>query len=422
MISGFNFIQNNRFTGFISLVFALFIVLFPRFTELSKPFYVLLILTGTFYLLVNLKQLKETRLSERLFFIVILLNFGWIAFSFYINKDPTSSDSFLWGRQVFFVFLIPLFLMLRYANISEKTIVLSIFASVLLTLGDISIDLANDIEHRYQGMNPNGFGPIQLSLCGVLLFSAIWGSDKRIRALALVGAVLAMITVILSYSRGTWLAIPFLTVFLIFYLVKSYSIGVKIVSVMVILLILSSSYALPVVKFKIDKSFTNITGYLASDDYRDEIRGESSGTRLELWRAAWQMFLDKPVTGIGIGGIQKMNRDNWKEYEVHQSVQNYIYVHNQYIATMATRGIPGLILFLLLLALPIYIAVSQQSSDNQSKQARLSIIFITITFAIGNLVEDHYETKPAIMFITVFIPVLLAKLQFQKNNSETEYG
>ncbi|MFT5219454.1 MAG: O-antigen ligase, partial [Gammaproteobacteria bacterium] len=95
---------------------------------------------------------------------------------------------------------------------------------------------------------------------------------------------------------------------------------------------------------------------------------------------------------------------------------------NQYIAAMATRGLPGLILFLLLLALPIYIAVSQQSSDNQSKQARLSIIFITITFAIGNLVEDHYETKPAIMFITVFIPVLLAKLQFQKNNSETEYG
>jgi (heptosyl)LPS beta-1,4-glucosyltransferase len=131
---------------------------------------------------------------------------------------------------------------------------------------------------------------------------------------------------------------------------------------------------------------------------------------LELWKTGWKMFLENPLTGVGVGGFPIMAKANSERYQVNEKVGYYKYVHNQYIAALATRGFPGLILFLLLLTIPLYIAMSQRSFDLKSEVARLSLMFICLNYLIGCLTEDHFAGKSVTMFVSVFVALLLARL------------
>jgi hypothetical protein len=80
------------------------------------------------------------------------------------------------------------------------------------------------------------------------------------------------------------------------------------------------------------------------------------------------------------------------------------------ILPRSPRGIPGLILFLLFLSIPIYIAMSHSAFEYESEIARLSLLCICLNYAIGSLGEDHSEGKSATMFVAVFVALLLARL------------
>ena len=111
-----------------------------------------------------------------------------------------------------------------------------------------------------------------------------------------------------------------------------------------------------------------------------------------------------------MGNFQQTLIANSDRYQVNKKVHAHNYVHNQYVAALATRGLPGLILMLLVLGLPIYIAMTHKPSGHSGEIARLSILLVCLVYLIGNLPEDHLETKPAIMFLSIMLPWLLARI------------
>ncbi len=393
-----------------TILFMLYAVMLPRYTDTAKIWFVLLLLLGLAYMLFHIKQVKDTVAAERLFFAAIIVNFLWIAFTYYANGEPGRGAAFLWSRHFYLLFVVPLFFLFRKIGISDRVILLTLFASVTLSLTDILIDLAQGIDHRLQGMNPNGFGPIQLCMSGILLFYFIEKPEKSLRWIALAGALMGLATVVFSKSRSTWLTLAVLSVLFLFYFARSLTLWKRFGLAGGLLLVLATSYALPIVKQRVDHSLASIDNYLATDDYRDASRLNSIGARLELWKTGWKIFQENPVLGVGVGGFQVMARANSERYQVNDVVHRYKYVHNQYLATLATRGFPGLILFLLVMLIPVYIAMSQKADERDSDVARLSIIFICLTYLIGCLAEDHFEVKSATMFSGIMLPLLLAKI------------
>ena len=393
-----------------TLLFMLYAVMLPRYTDTAKTWFVLLILLGLAYMLTRIKQVKNTESVERLFFAAIIVNFLWIAFCYYANGQPGRGANLLWSRHFYLLFVVPLFFLFKKIQISDRVILLTLFASVTVSLTDILIDLAQGIDHRLQGMNPNGFGPIQLCMSGILLFYCIEKPEKSLRWIALAGALMGLATVVFSKSRSTWLTLAVLSILFLFYLARSLPLWKRLGLVGGLLLVLASSYLLPIVKHRVHHSLASIDNYLATDDYRDASRQSSIGVRLELWKTGWKIFQENPVLGVGVGGFQVMARANSERYQVNDVVHHYKYVHNQYLAALATRGLPGLILFLLVMLIPVYIAMSQKAHERDSAVARLSIIFICLTYLIGSLAEDHFEVKSATMFTGIMLPLLLARI------------
>ena len=184
----------------------------------------------------------------------------------------------------------------------------------------------------------------------------------------------------------------------------------KIAAALSLMLLVSAIYAVPTIKLRFDSVVTNISTYFDVEDYRDDRRLGSFGTRMELWKTAWYIFQENPLTGVGVGSFNRMAKLNSERYQVNDEVHLYIYAHNQYLAALATRGIPGLILFLLFLFYPIYIAMSQRSTDPGVEIARLAVIFLCLVYIIGCLGEDHFESRSATLFLSVFLALMLARL------------
>lgn len=71
------------------------------------------------------------------------------------------------------------------------------------------------------------------------------------------------------------------------------------------------------------------------------------GRRDEFWRAGWNAFTDRPLTGFGAGAFEQY----WLEHRQHP--RNVRDAHNLYIEALAELGAPGLALFAVLFVIPI---------------------------------------------------------------------
>ena len=397
----------------LALLFGTFILLLPRFTDAAKTPFALLILVASIHALARFRQLGKCDGAERLFLAAVVVNFLWMAFSFYYNGSPGRGDTYLWGRHFYFLFLVPMFFMFRRIPLHSGMLVACIAASLLVSLADIAIDYLRGISYRDGGMNMNKFGPIQLCLVGILACYLPCLDARWKKFLAGSAIIAGLATVILSASKASWLAIPVLCVFFIYYLQKQWSVARKTLVTILVMALLASSYFLPLVKIRIDHLQQNAVAFI-----NGEANPELLGTfvaRMYLWRAGWAIFTEQPITGAGLGSLRVKMKENHEHYQIPESVTRFKYTHNQYLSALVTRGIPGLILLLLVLIMPLYIAMNHKAKDREERAAQLSLLFIGITYLVVNLPDDHFEGKSATMFLSVMLALLLARISSGAN-------
>ena len=376
----------------------LFLIFLPRYPFISMDFFYLLCLTGLVTLVPNLRDFKQIQFQEKAFLLIIVSNFLWIWFCFYINGEPEGGSGMLRNRQAHILFLIPLYFLFRRYPIRMDIFMLALFTSSVVATGDIMLDLYTGVDHRFQGMNPNAFGPIQLSVAG-MLFLSFWFLSGKLKMLSLLGFSLSIVTVILSESRGTWLAALIASVFLFFYLTHQWPALKKVTVLAAVVALCSLIYFVPVVKDRIDLGIEQTQAYFTDGTFQFN----PVTVRYEMWRGAWEMFMENPVTGVGVGGF----RLHLADFGIN--VFAYSHPHNQYLTALATRGFPGLLFVLAMLMIPISIARARKSSDSDSQISNGSLILISIIFAINNLTADHFEHKPTILFFAALMALHLAR-------------
>ncbi|WP_147370716.1 O-antigen ligase family protein, partial [Meiothermus taiwanensis] len=69
----------------------------------------------------------------------------------------------------------------------------------------------------------------------------------------------------------------------------------------------------------------------------------SNRSRLEIWGVAWRAFLERPLTGIGIGGFQTYYLEHAPPNAIEPTATH---VHNLFLSLLAEAGLLGLLGFL----------------------------------------------------------------------------
>jgi putative inorganic carbon (hco3(-)) transporter len=158
----------------------------------------------------------------------------------------------------------------------------------------------------------------------------------------------------------------------------------------------------------------------SSGDFREHAQSISNIStdasnleRINRWRAAYRMFLERPVFGWGPGTYQMV-------YAPFQLSQDHTIIttnfgdlgnaHSEYLGPLAESGLPGMLLFMAL-ALAILITGITNFKKAQSREFRWISLGITlgyVTYLTHGFLNNFLDTDKASVLFWGFMAILVA--------------
>ncbi|WP_083571024.1 O-antigen ligase [Halomonas sp. QHL1] len=219
------------------------------------------------------------------------------------------------------------------------------------------------------GINAIPFGNLSLLMGVISLVAGIYYIQQRrptyycLALLAFSAALIGFLASLFSGTRGGWVAIPFLAALLLLatknlITPKARNIIIFILTLFVIALIV---YPPSGVWVRLVAIFDDIYLYFVNDE-----PNTSLGTRFELWRAGWIMFIENPIMGIGEGAVQERLPSLVAREIAYEGKDVFPQLHSDIIDTLARRGLLGVISLLLLYGVfaSVFAKKGLQASDN----------------------------------------------------------
>jgi O-antigen ligase len=325
---------------------------------------------------------------------------GWSAF------DMPSQELLFLGMAA--VFALPL----------RWNLVWVTFSLTACLLGGTSVVqyYINGVDRPY-GLNNGEWGAIEFAM--FLLVLALLAVIQLIRrqtswlqrAVHALGAGLAVYGALLSQSRGPLLA--FLAVFMVLMLIHAKRVGqwrlaLSVIAVLFTGMVLVSTFVQPQIIERFAQAHTEADSYDPTHDAVGSVR-----ERLELWRTAKQAFVEHPMGGIGVGQFGKYVREQVRLGRSNESIVQYDHAHNEYLEAAATGGVPGLILILLVLGVPLFYFLRHgMAADEGTAMAAMCGAAASGTYALCALTDNvFYRAMPHSLyfFLITGLAVLVAR-------------
>ncbi len=228
--------------------------------------------------------------------------------------------------------------------------------------------------------------------------------NRLIKALALICQLVAIIIVLASGSRGSLLSI--LLVIFSYAAINLFLFNKKKeVLIFAFSLIFISGFLLV---FQDSMQNRIITGLQNAKNYLDGNRDFTSvGYRFELWRASKLMFLENPVLGSGnIGSANKL-RDLIAEGKIEPYLADRQHHHSDYIESLVTRGVLGILTVLLIYFVPLYLFWKKIKTE--TTMALPAFLFI-ISYMVSSLAEVPLRNGFSLVFYFMMATIFVSQV------------
>lgn len=137
--------------------------------------------------------------------------------------------------------------------------------------------------------------------------------------------------------------------------------------------------------------------------------GNSVGQRLEHWRFAWEVGLEKPIFGWGMRGYLEEKEKRVAAGQYEPSIVEYIYTHNEPLDMFVKAGIVGVAWLLLFYAVPLCMfwptrarvaAYARQGAEVRAQMLalRLGGVCIPLLYAGFGMTQVFFAHNSGIMF------------------------
>ncbi|MBN3575767.1 O-antigen ligase family protein [Vibrio neptunius] len=225
-------------------------------------------------------------------------------------------------------------------------------------------------EHYYLDLERVGMAtnPIPYALyCSFVSLSCLaltkYFQSRAIQGLCIAGFLLSLWALILTDSRGVWVAYLIVMMFVIY---RSFN-ALSLMKLGTITLIgLSAIYFSfkPMINERIDKTVSEFNS-ISKGDYETSI-----GARLALWELGADVWIEMPIVGAGDVVLEK------RISEVpHGIAHRQSHLHNQYIDILARYGFFGFLIMMVWLFYPIMLYKTQEE-ESVIAQVLVVLVFI----------------------------------------------
>ncbi len=260
-------------------------------------------------------------------------------------------------------------------------------------------------------------------ISGVLSIAAINNFNKYnllLKYIPIFASIMGIAASIFSGSRGGWLFLPVAAAILLihlrknntFYSLKNILLSITLLSIAVFLLINNTKFT-----DRIDKASKEVTSYITKNT--DVVGSTSVGLRIEMWKAAILAFHDSPYIGIGPGAFDVHLKRLAEEGIVNKLAAEAIYrkqvqaphthAHNEYLNTLATRGLLGISTIILVFIFPLIRFIKAEKAGVPLKSDfGLAGIFLVTGYMIFSITESVlYHAMTANFYFLTLVSLLL---------------
>ncbi len=319
--------QNDAQKVLCLLPYLIYTEMFIRAYVVAVPYLFLQYLLVCLFTILFLRNSSKVKVHSRCF-VLFLLFFIIEGINYTRSLIPDVArglmvNTFMLGIMILwssFNFLTPVIVNNILKHIKYASIYLCGIVLARYIIGGVSFSGVSGSE------GTNGLAPVQISgylgfSCSVLFFSIMNGMEKKNMVLNLILFSITTIIMLLSFSRG---GLYFLAIMIVLYFffnrkeLKSY-----------FLFILLIPFAILIYYY-----VSEATNGLLINRYEQQ----GSSGRDELVKAGWDIFLDEPLVGVGLGNFGKEIVER-KLYALESGA------HDEFIRVAAEDGLLGVITY-----------------------------------------------------------------------------
>ena len=417
------------YASFCKFIAASAVILFPAsvlvMDNLHGLVYLIVVFLGIAHIFTNRKEVFPLTNEEKLFFFSLSFVMVTVIITTLVNDTNFArADRFLAP-----VLSISVYLFFKQYLKNEKYFWVGLVLGSIIAASTAVYQVFFGSNYRAAGtVNPIIFGDMALLMGAMSLIGIEWFKKQKhwLVLVPLVAFVCGILASALSLVRGGWIAIPFLVVLFIWYFWNRVKIKTILLGFSLLILMIGSIYLIPQtgVSRKIDTSITRTIEYFNSKNVNDRSRGTSIGSRLEMWRAAWIIFQESSIFGVGWGEYTKRVHNLIDLGVVNKSIARFYHPHNQFISALAKGGVLGFSAIVTLFLIPIVIFYRVINSTDR-KEINL-IAFAGLIFIVGfvcfSLTESILERSRSIIFFSFYLAATMALIHKRDLSVVNEYN
>ncbi len=223
--------------------------------------------------------------------------------------------------------------------------------------------------------------------------------------------LLLFLGLIYSYTRAAWLSlIGSLAVFLILkFKIKFRYLLLGFLAILILGFQLWWSVYFRLKDNKQDSS-SNFTEHIES---MSNIATDASNLeRINRWKSAIRLFQEKPLTGWGPGTYQFQYAQYQFSYDktiISTDFGDGGNAHSEYLGLLSETGLPGMLIFILLIILTIRTAVKayKKNENKQDKMMILSLLLGLISYFLHAFLNNYLDTDKASVPFWGFMAIIV---------------
>ena len=262
---------------------------------------------------------------------------------------------------------------------------------------------------RAYGLNggPSASAQLATVLLGLALMALLQVLSTRTRtwekALHALALVLGMYGALLTQSRGPLLA--FVPVFVLLVLLRMRRTGQWRVGVALLLgLGFGAGLAMFALHGEVSDRFEAIGQEVATFDPQTDASG-AVRERLEMWRTAGRALAEHPFVGVGLDRFGAFAHEEIAAGRSNAAIAPYNQPHNEYLKAAATGGVPGLLVLLLIFALPLrfFVRHLRDADEAIALPASAGAAIVLLYMLCGLTDSVFYRVMPQSFYFFVVI-------------------
>lgn len=282
----------------------------------------------------------------------------------------------------------------------------TLYYQIIVVFGGITI-FANSLyfnifleTNRWAGViNPIPYAGIAALLGLLLIHFSIHSNTIRHKLVFGFIALLPIISLVLTESRGVWLAFIG-ALFFLFWGKFKFNVK-KIIVIGIPLFCVAFLLSGNLIEQRIAKTQYEI------EQIQQGNMNTSIGLRFQMWKAALQLSKGHLIIGLGtdhFDGLEQL----YQEKKISKTLYEYHppHYHNQFIDSVVKSGLIGLFFLLLLLLLPLYLV---RHADKRTKNIVLSVVALYVVMGLTD--APFYNGQTFILYILTML--ILINTSFQ---------